>query len=68
MLDLEFYAPVAFSSSVTPRFGIPTRSVPSSSALKTEEPSLKRVVLGLSGSLVKNAAAATLCSLFEPSV
>ena len=23
MLDLEFYAPVAFSSSVTARFGIP---------------------------------------------
>ena len=44
------------------------RRLPSSSALKTEEPSLKRVVLGLSGSLVKNAAAATLCSLFEPSV
>ena len=33
-------------------------------SLKTEEPSLKRVILGLSGSLVKNAAAATLCSLF----
>ena len=26
MLDLEFYAPVAFSSSVTPRFGIPNYS------------------------------------------
>ena len=45
MLDLEFYAPVAFSSSFTARFGIPTLRLSALSSLHSESCPLRFLVL-----------------------